>query len=1054
MIILCINESKHKIPSPFFLLLFILLLLPLLTYSQFFKEIDNINADSLRSVLPELTGTEKIDTLNSIAFRIVKDSPDSSRKYAELAIILSDSLNYQKGLADGYQNLGKSYYVLDSLFPSVTNYLQALRIYEQIGPSIDLANMYYTLGSLNFYLGRHKPAIEYRLKSIEVFKNLSIEVLENANVKRNIEICAGYNGIVRSSWSSYLLNMLDTALFYNEIAMSYADSSTLYINCNHYGIIYALQFSNTGDTSLLDQSIEWFLEGLNSPEISNVYKSAIHSNLWAWYTRYGKEEMDSLALYHLNQVLPIARNNKDCFYLIPVNYNYRGRIMEKGGNYDSAIFYFNKSIDIIDSALSDFSMSDYPTISDAINNREKMKSRKRQDYSYLYSIYSKLGDYKKALEYYIKLKNAQEEIYQEDNKKLVAVLEAESENEKTFNQISLLAKENEVKDLRINRSKIFMYGLGSLMLILFFVGILFIRQRRIRTALKEQKLLHHLELNKVESDKLKELDKMKSRFFANISHEFRTPLTLILGPLEKYKLKIQDKEFQTDLNIMQRNALRLQNLINQLLSLSKLESGRMKLKVKEEDIVSLSKGYVQSFESLTKQKNIKLEFNSTEEIIQAYVDKDKYEKILYNLISNAFKFTDSGDTIFINVSAPPNSGEVLPATSNQQPATDYVKITVSDTGKGISKDKLPHIFDRFYQAGDDINQEGTGIGLALTRELVELHHGTIKVDSELKEGTKFTVILPLGKDHFQPEEFAIIDEQETNDEDPLITVEQENFPDTFIEPLDISKEDGEEASQEDETKPLLLIVEDNADMRHYIRSNISGDFMLTEAEDGEQGYEKAIEKVPDLIISDVMMPKMDGMELCRKLKSDERTSHIPIILLTARAALEDRLEGLETGADDFLTKPFDQQELLVRVNNLIQQRRKLQERFTLNAKKMGLSEILNLPESELNSTDQKFLMKVMEIINANLNNENFNTEALQQELLMSNAQLYRKLKSLVGIPASGFIRSIRLNRAADLLKIKKGNITEIAFEVGFNNLSYFSKCFQEQFGVLPSEFNS
>ncbi len=383
-----------------------------------------------------------------------------------------------------------------------------------------------------------------------------------------------------------------------------------------------------------------------------------------------------------------------------------------------------------------------------------------------------------------------------------------------------------------------------------------------------------------------------------------------------------------------------------------------------------------------------------------------------------------------------------------------MNISISDTGIGIPPEKLPHIFDRFYQADAGNNyQEGTGIGLALTKELVELHYGSIAVNSEKNQGTTFTVVLPIGKEHFQQDEFVSVDELDEKEGDPLITVGQESVPEIVHEP-ESNIDENEVVVSEDDIKPLLLVVEDNADMRHYIRSNISSEFRLTEAEDGEQGFEKAIEKVPDLIISDVMMPIMDGMELCQKLKSDERTSHIPVILLTAKASMEDRLEGLETGADDFLTKPFDQQELFVRINNLLLQRRKLQEWFTRNAKKMGLSEILNLPESELNSTDEKFLMKVMEMINANLHNENFNTETLQQELLMSNAQLYRKLKSLAGIPASGFIRSIRLNRAAALLKTKKGNITEIAYEVGFNNLSYFSKCFQEQLGVLPSEFNS
>jgi len=557
-------------------------------------------------------------------------------------------------------------------------------------------------------------------------------------------------------------------------------------------------------------------------------------------------------------------------------------------------------------------------------------------------------------------------------------------------------------------------------------------------ALKEQKLEHDLTLKKMESDKLKELDKMKSRFFANISHEFRTPLTLILGPLEKFRSKNKDQESQTDLNLMQRNALRLQNLINQLLSLSKLESGKMKLKVKKEDIVSLSKGYTQSFESLAKQKNIKLEFKSDQENILVYLDQDKYEKILFNLISNAFKYTGSGGTITVQV--------------GRSSIQNSIQVSVSDTGSGVDSKKLPNIFDRFYQADDNNTkyQEGTGIGLALAKELVELHHGTITVESEPDKGTTFTLTLPIGKDHFNPEDFISVDEQEEKEGDSIIMVEQEGYPDIISETQG-SDEDDDILIQED-AKPLLLIVEDNQDMRYYIRSNISGDFRLTEAEDGEHGYAKAIEKVPDLIISDVMMPKMDGIELCRKLKTDERTSHIPVILLTARASMEDRLEGLETGADDFLTKPFDQQELIVRVRNLILQRKKLQEKFKQNAKQLGLAQVLNLPESGLNSIDQKFLNKAFEIVNKHMEDEEFTAETFRNEIAMSKTQLHRKLSSLLGQSASVFIRSIKLKKAAELLKSKAGNVTEIALQLGFSNPSYFSKCFKDEFGVNPSDY--
>ncbi|MEN8224651.1 MAG: ATP-binding protein [Bacteroidota bacterium] len=1030
------------------LILYTFFLLPLLSYSQFFKEIDNINADSLRSVLPQLTGAEKIDAMNKIALDMSKSDPDSSIDLVNKARILAETMDYQKGIADAFFINGRNFLYKDSLKIAFSNFLTALRIYENLPPCVEMGMTLDCLSFTNMHVGRFDKAIAYAKQELKVFKQLS---------NRRNEIFAIINtGLFYSQIEKY-----DSAFFYQYMALDllsqYPDATHL-IAANSNILAFSIKQLNQDPAyrELVSQNIK---HGLRAIEIFESIQSPkpdhLHLGLGAYiiladaYSRISSSK-DSLkmALEYMESASRLADSQNHYSGKIRIYY-LKGEEMYRAGDYSGSIHTFKKGLQEAEESYNQQSILYNDPITLRINIYNYKLFKKWTCY-YLYHIYNELGDYHKALQYYILQEKATSELFREDNKTMLAMLEAESEDEKTANRISLLAKENEVKDLRLNRSEIFVYGLGGLLVILLLLGVLFIRQRRIRTTLKEQKLTHDLELNKLESDKLKELDKMKSRFFANISHEFRTPLTLILGPLEELRSFIKDEEPEKNLDMIQRNARRLQNLINQLLSLSKLESGKMKLKVKEEDIVALSKGYTQSFESLAKQRNIKLEFKSKEESLQAHIDKDKYEKILFNLISNAFMHTGEGGKIEICIDLP-SLDPPLPVWGKGE--AEGVQIFVCDTGSGIPPEKLSRIFERFYQADDDSNnyQEGTGIGLALTKELVELHHGRIIVESEVEKGTTFRVYIPLGREHFSDEE---IDSGEQIEDVGSIQLTIDSSQNMILE-SDVTIE-GASSQQPAASNdlPHLLIVEDNKDMRHYIRSNISSDFQLTEAGDGKQGFAKAIDKIPDLIISDVMMPVMDGIELCGKLKSDERTSHIPVILLTAKAAIEDRLEGLETGADDFLTKPFDQQELYIRINNLISQRKKLRERFTQNARQLGLSQVLNLPECGLTSMDQNFLNRAVDIVNNHMDDEGFTIEVLREELAMSKTQLHRKLKSLLNQSASLFIRSIKLRKAAELLKEKAGNVTEIAFQVGFNNPAYFSKCFKEEFGMLPSEFDS
>lgn len=578
-------------------------------------------------------------------------------------------------------------------------------------------------------------------------------------------------------------------------------------------------------------------------------------------------------------------------------------------------------------------------------------------------------------------------------------------------------------------SALFIFGFA-----LLIFGIYKFQLRRIRFR-------NELQMKRFEAQQLLEMDRMKNNFFANISHEFRTPLTLILGPLNQ----LINNEFKGDPGelylIMKRNGRRLLQLINQLLDLSKLEAEEMSLQIQQGNVVNFLRGIVFSFTSLAERKKIHLQFTSQHEDLEFFFDRDKLEKIVSNLLSNAFKFTGKNGKISVNVSIAEVDNETSTKFKASKPNSLHknrsLKIEVSDSGIGIAPDQLGKIFDRFYQADNASSRkfEGTGIGLALTKELVELHNGLIEVRSEPGKGSTFTVLLPFRKDQVQG--------QKKLPEESHSVVEKIEVTEILESP---EKQQKMPAKKSDDL-PLVLIVEDNRDVIWYIRSYLENQYRIIEAEDGESGFQKAIQSIPDLIVSDVMMPNMDGFEFCEKAKTDERTSHIPVILLTAKASTDNKLDGLEKGADDYLIKPFNAKELLVRMKNLIEQRKKLRERFSREL-------TLKPKDITVTSADEKWLTKLMEIVENHLSDSSFDTPMLAKKIGLSRSQLHRKLVALTDQAPNQFIRLMRLRRAAQLLEQKSGNITEIAYEVGFNNISYFSSRFREQFGVLPSEYKN
>ena len=605
-------------------------------------------------------------------------------------------------------------------------------------------------------------------------------------------------------------------------------------------------------------------------------------------------------------------------------------------------------------------------------------------------------NYKASITAYKEYVAVADSLNSQRNRKEAQLLETKYAATQKEQEIKLLKSENEIiAQQKSNQRNILLGGVGisSLAGLFFF----FLYKNRQKTT-----------------KKLQELDKAKSNFFANISHEFRTPLTLISGPIQKQLKKDNlPVDERNDFEMMQRNSNRLLALVDQLLDVSKIEAGNLKLKISKGQVIPFLGSLTDSFTYAAKQKNIQYKVTSKPTEAPTYFDKDALEKILVNLLSNAIKYTPNKGTIICDI-----------AVKNKQ-----LHIEVKNTGKGLSKEQRSNIFKRFYQI--DENTQGVGIGLSLVKELVMLHKGKIAVESKLNEWTIFNVEIPMAREFFTNTEFS----------KSTITVEES----THNLENNLRNQEGTLEEKGKDEKPIVLIVDDNTDVRFYVSSLFKNDYKVLTAKEGQEGIDIAIEHIPDIIICDIMMPVKNGIELCTTLKADERTSHIPIILLTAKAGEEHEIEGIKTGADDYITKPFSEDLVRLRVEKLIENRKKLQERYSQEV-------ILRPKDVAISSIDEQFLERLQKVLDKNLLESSFKIEDFSKAVGMSRMQLHRKLKALTGLSATEFIRSQRLKLAAQLLKKSEINVSQVGYSVGFNDHAYFSKCFKEAYHCTPTEY--
>lgn len=916
----------------------------------------------LRAInLSEYIGDRRMQILsyNRYAeYLLNQTNPDSAIIFYQKGLELANKIGFNPGKSAALNGIGNSYWVKGN-FTKAREYQELNIELSTINDDQEgMAKSYMALGNIHSQSGEYTKAMEYYTLASKIFFSL--------NKIKNYARALGNIGFVQRSLENY----------------NSAES-------------YFIQID-----SIYERLVD--LEGMSfaAYNLAVVYKN--------------KGDLDKALVYNTRglkgyQHLGIEKRVSYCHYTM-------GEIFKKKENIEEALISYKKSLDI-SIAVDDSVQIGYSNLAVAecyqkLNENTKAKLYMNQAllvargihldilamdvYENLSKLYANEGDYFNAYENKNNYAQIRDSLYTEEKRELGTEIEAKYQNEQKVKEIELLSTEKNLQALQLQKRVNERNGIIAFSIVLFALAGLLYNQFRIKQ-----------EANK----KLRELDRLKSNFFANISHEFRTPLTLIQGPIEQLEQNPNEMLSIENVKMIRRNTNRVLKMVNQLLDLSKVDQGNLKIEPTEGDVYKCLRAAAASFNSHAAQRNIDYKVLIGQTKLWTSFDRDKLENIVYNLLGNAFKFCDDGSTIAIEV----NFGE------------RGLILQVSDSGEGIPIDSLPYIFDRFYQVdgSNTREKEGTGIGLSLSKELVELMDGTITVSSEAGKGTIFTVMLPL-------------QEIKTGMDEVLQTANTAGSP-VAKSSYKLSKTDKRDVSN-------ILLIEDNKDMRLFVRELLIKHYKVEVAVNGEAGLRMAIANLPDLIITDLMMPKMNGIELCKRLKSDVNTSHIPVIMLTAKAGMENKIEGLETGADDYLTKPFEGKELLVRTKNLIEQRQRLRELFS------GRNVRIDPKKVTVTSVDEKFLEQVLALLEENFPDSQFGVPEMQEFLAMSKTQLHRKLKALTNEAPGELLRNFRLKRAAQLLTQKADNVTQIAYSVGFNNLSYFAKCFKELYGVTPSSY--